>query len=88
MTEPAQFLIEEVFDLPMREGLLVPGKVLAGRISVGETLRDAATGATATVLAVEFETPKSRAAGRTTLVVERTSPTPAAAGRVLTTWPG
>lgn len=85
MPEPAQFLIEEVFDLPSRGGLLVTGEVLAGRISGGETLRDAVTGVTATVLGVEFGTPKSLAENRVTLVVERTQPTPVAVGRILTT---
>ncbi len=85
MSETAQFLIEEIVDLPSRGGLVVTGKVLAGRISAGETLRDAVTGATAAVLGLEFETPKDRAANRTSLVVERTSPTPVAVGRILTT---
>jgi hypothetical protein len=80
-----QFLIEEVFDLPSRGGLLVSGKVLAGRISAGERLQDAVTGATATVLALEFPTPASRAANTITLVVERTDPTSVVVGRILTT---
>jgi hypothetical protein len=85
MMERAQFLIEEVFDLPSRGGLLVTGKVLAGRISAGETLLDAVTGARATVLGLEFPTPANREADTVTLVVERTDPTPVAVGRVLTT---
>ena len=85
MAESAQFLIEEVIDLRSRGGLLVSGKVLAGQISMGETLRDSASGVTAKVLGMEFETPADRAANRTTLVVERTDPTPVAVGRVLTT---
>ena len=85
MAEAALFLIEEVFDVRSRGGLLVSGKVLAGEVSAGETLRDAVTGEGVRVLGVEFETPKDRELGRTTLVVERTSPTPVAIGRVLTT---
>ena len=85
MSETAQFLIEEVTDLRSRGGLLVSGKVLAGQISTGETLRDAVTGATARVLGVEFETPQDRTLNRITLVVERTDPTPVAVGRILVT---
>lgn len=85
MSEKAQFLIEEVVDLPSRGGLLVTGKVLAGQISRGERLLDAVTGATAEVLGVEFETPRSRELNLTTLVVERVTPTPVAVGRVLVT---
>lgn len=85
MSQAAQFLIEEVWDIPTRGGLLASGKLLAGRISAGATLRDAVTGVTAAVLGVEFETPADRELDRTTLVVERTDPTPVVVGRVLTT---
>ncbi|WP_203833049.1 hypothetical protein [Actinoplanes regularis] len=85
MPEKAQFLIEEITDLASRGGLLVSGKVLAGVITTGETLRDAVTGESAKVLGVEFETPRSRRMGWVTLVVERTNPTPVFVGRILVT---
>jgi hypothetical protein len=85
VTEAAQFLIEEVADLTGRGGLLVTGRVLSGRIARGDILRDATTSVAATVLGVEFETPRTRALNLTTLVVERTDPTPVSVGRILVT---
>ena len=85
MSETAQFLVEEVFDLPSRGGLLVTGQVLAGRIATGETLQDAVTVTAAQVLGVEFHAPANRPENTVTLVIARTDPTPVAIGRVLIT---
>jgi hypothetical protein len=60
---------------------VVPGR----RISAGETLQDALTGARSTVLGLEFATPVNLEADTITLVVERTDPSPVAIGRVRTT---
>jgi len=84
MPETAQFLVEEVFDLPKRGGLLVTGRVLAGRIAPGETLRDAVTGTAAEVLGVESHASANRPENAVTLVFARTDPTPVAIGRFLT----
>ena len=78
-----RFHVARVDDVVDRGGLIVSGwldgrTVLArGAILVGPT------GATATVMGVEFESPEDRRTGRITIVVERSATGPAAPDTVL-----
>ena len=79
-----RFLIEKVFDLPQRSGLLVSGRLTDGVVSAGMVLREEGTGLPVRVLGVEFESRTDRRSRTVTLLVERGPTSPVAQGRTLT----
>jgi hypothetical protein len=83
-TPPAtSFLVTEVWDLPSRDGLMVSGKTLTGKLRSGMTLQNS-EGHKTEVLALEFLSPRDIAMGEVTIMVERTEPSPIRAEAVLT----
>lgn len=80
---PTSFLVSEVWDLPTRDGLMVSGKTVMGKLSSGMVLRDEA-GHSARVLSLEFLSPRDKALGEVTIMLERTTPTPAHRTALLT----
>ena len=80
------FLVTHVWDLAYRDGLLVSGRTLAGKVKVGMTLRDDA-GHQARILALEFLSPRDIRTGEVTILVARTDPSPAREHAVLTETP-
>lgn len=80
------FLVTRVRDHVYRDGLLVSGKTLTGKIMVGMTLRDEA-GHQARVLQLEFLSPRDVRTGEVTFLVERVTPNPAQPQAVLTAMP-
>jgi hypothetical protein len=83
-TTPAtSFLVSEVWDLASRDGLLVSGKTMSGKIRSGMILQDPA-GHRTEVLALEFLSPRDIAMGEVTIMVERTQPSPVRPQALLT----
>lgn len=83
---PTSFLVSEVWDLPGRDGLMVSGKTVEGKLRSGMSLRDEA-GQVVRVLSLEFLSPRDRALGEVTIMLERTDPSPARRGALLTAAP-
>jgi hypothetical protein len=75
-TQPATFLVALVFDLEGRDGLLVSGKTLDGKVRKGMTLENDSR-QRAQVLQLEFLSPRDVAEGEVTILLERTDPSPA-----------
>ena len=80
---PARFVVESVFDLPGRSGILAAGKLEQGVVKGGMTLADSETRKVVRVLAIEFATPATEREGRITLVVDRSDAQAVKAGAVL-----
>ena len=80
------FLVTRVRDDNFRDGLLVSGKTLTGKIQVGMTLRDV-TGLQTRVIQLEFLSPRDVRTGEVTFLVERTTPSPAQPEAVLIALP-
>jgi hypothetical protein len=80
------FLVAEVRDHAYRDGLLVSGKTLAGKVQPGMVLRDEARAQTQ-VIQLEFLSPRDVRLGEVTFLVERTTPSPAHPEAVLTEVP-
>jgi WD40 repeat protein len=76
------FLVTRVRDHAYRDGLLVSGQRLTGRLRQGMVLQDRA-GRRTRVLALEFLSPRDVALGEVTIQVERTDPSPAQPHAVL-----
>jgi hypothetical protein len=76
---PVVFSVEEVFDLAARDGLLVAGQLVVGKVGAGTVLRTAA-GRPIKVLGLEL----TGAGGRFTLIVERSGVPALEPGAVLT----
>ncbi|HEX3784180.1 MAG TPA: hypothetical protein VHX38_31365 [Pseudonocardiaceae bacterium] len=83
---PTSFLVAEVWDLPSRDGLMVSGTTLEGKIRSGMTLRGDA-GQPVRVLSLEFLSPRDIALGQVTVMVERTNPSPVRRDALLTAVP-
>jgi hypothetical protein len=66
-----RFTVETTFDLPGRDGILVPGVLLTGVIQSGTTLQTEDTRQPVRVLGVEFPTPASQGTNKVTLRIDR-----------------
>lgn len=68
----SRFVIDQIFDLPSRAGLLVSGTLASGEIVAGTQLIDIASGKPILVLAVELATPRRHGVeGAVTLLLPR-----------------
>ena len=81
------FFVTRVRDDAFRDGLLVSGETLSGKIAVGQMLRDE-VGRQTRVIQLEFLSPRDVRLGEVTFLVERTTPNPAVEGVVLTALSG
>lgn len=83
-SKPAEvsFLVTRVRDHAYRDGLLVSGQRLNGKLKQGMVLQDR-EGRRTRVLALEFLSPRDVALGEVTIQVERTDPSPAQPQAVL-----
>lgn len=77
------FLVTRVRDHSYRDGLLVSGKTLTGKIEAGMTLNNQ-TGLRTLVIQLEFLSPRDVRLGEVTFLVERTTPSPARQDALLT----
>lgn len=77
------FLVTRVRDDNYRDGLLVSGKTLTGKIEPGMTLSDR-TGLQTLVIQLEFLSPRDVRLGEVTFLVERATPSPARQEALLT----
>jgi hypothetical protein len=77
-----QFLINEVFDIPTRGGLIAVGSTRNGDLVGIPRLRDEASGQPIHVLGIDFPTPRTQRTGETILVVDRADADHVAVGRV------
>ncbi|MEH0935247.1 hypothetical protein [Micromonospora psammae] len=78
------FRVDEVFDLPARQGLVVCGTMLAGSLQGVPDFVDELSGERLRVLGVDFPTPRTRRTGQQLLVVAREDAALVAPGRVWT----
>lgn len=76
------FLVTRVRDHSYRDGLLVSGKTLSGKVQPGMQLQDEA-GLQTRVIQLEFLSPRDVRMGEVTFLVERGSPSPAQPDAVL-----
>jgi hypothetical protein len=76
-------MVETTFDLPDRDGILVPGQLLTGVIRGGTTLRTEDTDQPVRVLGVEFLTPAQVGTNSVTLRVDRRDSTAIKPGTTL-----
>jgi hypothetical protein len=67
------FLVDEVFDLVGRAGVLVSGRPECGDIVAGQTLSEFASGGLVHVLGIEFPARPGAEKSRVTILVERSS---------------
>ncbi|MFI7540051.1 hypothetical protein [Actinoplanes sp. NPDC049599] len=79
-----QFLINEVFDIPTRGGLIAVGSTRNGEFIGIPRLRDEASGQPIHVLGVDHPTPRTQRTGETILVVDRKDAELVAVGRLWT----
>lgn len=79
-----QFLVNEVFDIPTRGGLIAVGSTRNGDFIGIPRLRDDASGQPIRVLGVDHPTPRTRRTGETILVVDRANAEHVAVGRIWT----
>jgi hypothetical protein len=79
-----QFYLNEVFDIPVRGGLLAVGSTRNGEFIGIPRLRDDATGQPVHVLGIDHPTPRTQRTGETVLVVDRADAAYVAVGRVWT----
>ena len=75
------FGVDEVFDLPIRGGLLVVGTFIDGQPVCIPSFRDTTTGHPLTVFGVEFATARTLRTGQTTFLLHRADEQYANAGR-------
>ena len=80
-----QFLVNEVFDIPTRGGLVVVGTTRNGDFVGIPRLRDEASGKPIHVLGIDFSTPRTQRTGETILVVDRADADYVAVGRLWST---
>ena len=66
-----QFVVNEVFDIPARGGLIAVGSTANGEFVGVPRLRDDASGHFVHVLGVDHPTPRTQRTGETILVVDR-----------------
>jgi hypothetical protein len=79
-----QFLVNEVFDIPTRGGLIAVGSTRNGDFIGIPRLRDDASGQPIHVLGVDHPTPRTRRTGETILVVDRADAEHVTVGRLWT----
>jgi hypothetical protein len=79
------FLVNEVFDIPTRGGLIAVGSTRNGEFVGIPRLRDEASGRPIHVLGVDHPTPRTQRTGETILVVDRADADYVAVGRLWTT---
>jgi hypothetical protein len=77
------FQVTRVRDHSYRDGLLVSGKTLTGKVEAGMMLSDR-TGLQTLVIQLEFLSPRDVRLGEVTFLVERGKPSPAQQDAVLT----
>jgi hypothetical protein len=77
-----QFLVNEVFDIPTRGGLIAVGSTRNGDFVGIPRLRDEASGQVVHVLGVDHPTPRTQRTGETILVVDRADAAQVAVGRL------
>jgi hypothetical protein len=80
-----QFLVNEVFDIPTRGGLIAVGSTRGGEFIGIPHLRDEASGRPIHVLGVDHPTPRTRRTGETILVVDRADADYVTVGRLWST---
>jgi hypothetical protein len=80
-----QFLVNEVFDIPTRGGLIAVGSTRGGEFIGIPRLRDEASGRPIHVLGVDHPTPRTRRTGETILVVDRADADYVTVGRLWST---
>jgi hypothetical protein len=78
----AKFTVIEVFDLPVRQGLLVTGRVEEGVLQAGTRFVDP-DGTPFEIISLEFLTRRNREEGSVTITIPRDLGRPLAAGDVL-----
>jgi hypothetical protein len=66
-----RFVVNEVFDIQSRAGLVVVGSTERGEFVGVPALRDEVTGEPIHILGVDHPTPRTRHTGETILVVDR-----------------
>jgi hypothetical protein len=79
-----QFVVNEVFDLPTRGGLIAVGSTRNGEFIGIPKLRDEASGQLIRVLGVDHRTPRTQRTGEMILVVDRADAALVAVGRTWT----
>jgi hypothetical protein len=79
-----QFVVNEVFDIPARGGLIAVGSTRNGDFIGIPTLRDESSGRPIHVLGVDHPTPRTRRTGETILVVDRADAEHVVVGRLWT----
>ena len=79
-----RFVVNEVFDIATRAGLIVVGHAEPRDFIGVPNLRDELTGHPINIIAVDFPTPRTMRTGETILVVDRADAAYAVAGRAWT----
>jgi hypothetical protein len=77
-----QFVVNEVFDIPTRGGIIAVGSTRNGDFVGIPRLRDDASGQPIHVLGVDHPTPRTQQTGETILVVDRADAEYVAVGRL------
>jgi hypothetical protein len=80
-----QFVVNEVFDIPTRGGLIAVGSTRNGDFIGIPRLRDEVSGRLIHVLGVDHPTPRTQRTGETILVVDRADAEHVMVGRLWTT---
>ena len=80
-----QFIVNEVFDIPSRGGLIAVGSTRNGDFIGIPRLRDEASGQPIHVLGVDHPTPRTQRTGETILVVDRADADYVTVGRLWST---
>lgn len=78
-----RFTVETTFDLPNRDGILVPGMLETGVIRTGMTLVTEETNLPVRILGVEFQTPATVGTNKVTLRIHREDATAITPGTTL-----
>ncbi len=79
-----QFLVNEVFDIAARGGLVAVGTTQNGEFIGIPSIRDDASGHPIRVLGIDHPTPRTRRTGETILVVDRADAEYVRPGRIWT----
>jgi hypothetical protein len=80
-----QFLVNEVFDIPTRGGLIAVGSTRGGDFIGIPHLRDEASDQPIHILGVDHPTPRTQRTGETILVVDRADADYVTVGRLWST---
>jgi hypothetical protein len=82
-----RFRVDEVFDLPLRKGLIACGTLLSGSLLGVPGFVDDLTGQPLRVLGIDFPTPKTQRTGQHLIVVDREDAALVTPGRIWTVHP-